>query len=146
MNYWLVKTEPEKYGWSHFTAQGRAIWDGVRNYQARNNLAAMQRGDQVLFYHSVSTPAVVGVATVVCAAYPDLTAPADPTGKPTPWRVVELEPALAFVQAVPLSRIKAEPMLAHMALIKQSRLSVMPVKPDEFDQILRWGMGEEKGG
>ena len=142
MNYWLVKSEPEKYGWSHFTEQGRAIWDGVRNYQARNNLVAMQLGDQVLFYHSVSNPAVVGVATVVREAYPDPTAPVEPNGKPTPWRVVELEPALAFVQPVPLSRIKAEPMLANMGLIKQSRLSVMPVKADEFDQILGWGMEE----
>ncbi len=145
MNYWLVKTEPEKYGWSHFITQGRGIWDGVRNYQARNNLAAMQLGDQVLFYHSVSNPAVVGVATVVCAAYPDPTAPAEPNGKPTPWCVVELEPTLAFIQPVPLARIKADPMLANMGLIRQSRLSVMPVKPDEFNQILSWGTGEREG-
>jgi predicted RNA-binding protein with PUA-like domain len=143
MNYWLVKTEPEKYGWSHFTAQGRGVWDGVRNYQARNNLASMKLGDQVLFYHSVSNPTVVGVATVVREAYPDPTAPAEPNGKPTPWCVVELEPALAFAQSVPLARIKAEPMLANMGLIKQSRLSVMPVRPDEFDQILAWGMGRK---
>ncbi len=142
MKYWLVKTEPEKYGWSHFTTQGRGVWDGVRNYQARNNLVAMKLGDQVLFYHSVTSPAVVGVATVVCEAYPDPTAPAELNGKPTPWCVVELEPALLFAQPVPLSRIKSEPMLANMGLIKQSRLSVMPVKADEFDQILGWGMGE----
>ena len=145
MNYWLVKSEPEKYGWSHFTEQGRAIWDGVRNYQARNNLAAMKLGDQVLFYHSVSNPAVVGVATVVCEAYPDPTAPAEPNAKPTPWCVVELEPTLAFIHSVPLTRIKANPMLATIGLIRQSRLSVMSVKPDEFNQILDWGLGEKAG-
>lgn len=139
MKYWLVKSEPDKYGWAHFTGQGRATWDGVRNYQARNNLRDMRAGDQVLFYHSVSKPAVVGLAHVVCEAYPDPTAPAEPTGKPTPWCVVELEPALAFAQPVTLAQIKAEPMLAHIALIKQSRLSVMPIKPDEFDLIVKMG-------
>lgn len=139
MNYWLVKSEPDTYGWHHFTTQGRATWDGVRNYQARNNLQAMRAGDQVLFYHSVTKPAVVGLAKVVCEAYPDPTADPEPSGKPTPWCVVELEPALVFVQPVSLAQIKAEPMLANIALIKQSRLSVMPIKPDEFDLIVKMG-------
>lgn len=139
MNYWLVKSEPETYGWHHFTAQGRATWDGVRNYQARNNLQAMRAGDQVLFYHSVTKPAVVGLANVVCEAYPDPTADPAPAGKQTPWCVVELEPTLAFANPVSLAQIKAEPMLANIALIKQSRLSVMPIKPDEFDLIVRMG-------
>lgn len=135
MKYWLVKSEPDKYGWSHFTAQGRAVWDGVRNYQARNNLAAMQLGDQVLFYHSVTNPGVVGIATVVCEAYPDPTAPDDPR-----WRVVELEPKFVFTQPVSLAQIKADPMLANIGLIRQSRLSVMPIRPDEFDLIVRMGL------
>ena len=139
MKYWLVKSEPEKYGWSHFTGQGRATWDGVRNYQARNNLQAMRLGDQVLFYHSVSKPAVVGLACVVREAYPDPTANLEPNGKPTPWCVVDLEPMLAFAQSVSLAAIKAEPMLATVALIKQSRLSVMPIKPDEFELIVKMG-------
>jgi predicted RNA-binding protein with PUA-like domain len=138
MNYWLVKSEPDKYGWAHFTAQGRATWDGVRNYQARNNLQGMRAGDQVLFYHSVTKPAVVGLASVVCEAYPDPTATPEPSGT-TPWCVVELEPALAFAQPVTLAQIRAEPMLANIGLIKQSRLSVMPIKPDEFELIVKMG-------
>lgn len=135
MNYWLVKSEPDKYGWSHFTAQGRAVWDGVRNYQARNNLMAMQVGDQVLFYHSVTNPGVVGIAKVVREAYPDPTAPDDPR-----WRVVELEPLMPLNNPVTLAQIKAEPLLANMGLIKQSRLSVMPIRPDEFELIVKLGM------
>ena len=139
MNYWLVKSEPEKYGWHHFTEQGRATWDGVRNYQARNNLRAMRQGDQVLFYHSVTKPAVVGLACVVHEAYSDPTAYPEPNGKPTPWCVVDLEPMLVFAQSVSLAQIKAEPMLANIALIKQSRLSVMPIKTDEFELIVKMG-------
>ena len=115
--------------------QGRAVWDGVRNYQARNNLNAMQMGDHVLFYHSVTNPAVVGLATVVREAYPDPTV----ADLPNRWVVVELEPVLALEKPVPLAAIKAESMLANMPLIKQSRLSVMPIRPDEFELILRMG-------
>lgn len=135
LNCWLVKSEPDTYGWPHFMQQGRAIWDGVRNYQARNNLAAMKTGDQVLFYHSVINPAVVGLATVVREAYPDPTV----ADVPNRWVAVELEPVLAFDRPVLLATLKAEPMLATMALIKQPRLSVMPVRPDEFDLILKMG-------
>ena len=141
MNYWLVKSEPDAYSWHDFTSAGRAVWDGVRNFQARNNLQAMQLNDQVLFYHSVTKPAVVGLARVSRTAYPDPTAPPDPLGepsdKPTPWVVVELEPMMALAQPVSLAQIKAEPMLANMALIRQSRLSVMPVTRDEFELILK---------
>ena len=136
MNYWLVKSEPDAYSWHDFTSAGRAVWDGVRNFQARNNLNAMQLSDQVLFYHSVTKPAVVGLARVCRTAYPDPTAPAEPSGKPTPWVVIELEPMMALAQPVSLAQIKAEPMLANMALIRQSRLSVMPVTRDEFELIL----------
>jgi len=136
MNYWLIKSEPDAYSWHDFTSAGRAVWDGVRNYQARNNLNAMQLGDQVLFYHSVTKPAVVGLARVSRTARPDPTAPPDPSGKPTSWVVIELEPMMPLAQSVSLAQIKAEPMLANMALIRQSRLSVMPVKADEFELIL----------
>lgn len=143
MNYWLVKTEPDHYGWHHFTAQGRAVWDGVRNYQARNNLKAMQVGDQVLFYHSVTKPCVVGLAKVVCPAYPDPTIAHDPAQVKFGWVVVDIEPMMAFAQPVSLARIKAEPMLANIGLIKQSRLSVMPVKADEFELILKMAHADE---
>ena len=150
LNYWLVKSEPDAYGWHHFTEQGRAVWDGVRNYQARNNLRTMKLGDQVLFYHSNAKPgrsavAVVGLATVVAEAYPDPTALIEPTGaitKPTDWVVVELEPVMALERPVSLARIKAEPLLANLSLIRQSRLSVMPVRADEFELILK--MGQER--
>ncbi|GAB4036511.1 EVE domain-containing protein [Spirosoma gilvum] len=134
MNFWLVKSEPDAYGWHHFTAQGRAIWDGVRNYQARNNLKSMQLGDQVLFYHSVTNPGVVGLAKVVQEAYQDPTVPDDPR-----WVVVELEPVMMLETPVSLAQIKTEPLLANLSLIRQSRLSVMPVRPDEFELILKMG-------
>ncbi|MCX6216356.1 EVE domain-containing protein [Spirosoma sp.] len=134
MNYWLVKSEPDTYGWHHFIEQGRATWDGVRNYQARNNLKGMSIGDQVLFYHSVTSPAVVGLATVVRSHFQDPTVPEDPR-----WVAVELEPVMAFEKPVTLAHIKAEPMLASISLIKQSRLSVMPVRADEFELILKMG-------
>lgn len=134
LNYWLVKSEPDKYGWHHFTEQTRAVWDGVRNYQARNNLNAMKLDDQVLFYHSVTNPGVVGLAKVVREAYPDPTAPDDQR-----WVVVELEPIMALGKPVSLAQIKAEPLLANIGLIKQSRLSVMPIRPNEFELILTVG-------
>ncbi len=114
--------------------QGRAVWDGVRNYQARNNLKAMQPGDQVLFYHSLMKPGVIGLAKVVREAYPDPTVPND-----LRWVVVELEPVMALEKPVTLAQIKAEPLLANIGLIKQSRLSVMPIRPDEFEMILQMG-------
>ncbi len=142
LNYWLVKSEPDAYGWHHFIEQGRAVWDGVRNYQARNNLKTMKLGDQVLFYHSVTKPAVVGLATVVTEGYPDPTAASEPASKgakPSGWVVVELEPVMALDKPVSLARIKAEPLLANLSLIRQSRLSVMPVRADEFELILKMG-------
>lgn len=118
----------------HFTEQGRAVWDGVRNYQARNNLKAMQLGDQVLFYHSVTKPGVVGLATVVREHYPDPTIPDDMR-----WVAIELEPVMPLDRPVTLPQIKAEPLLANISLIKQSRLSVMPIRADEFELILQLG-------
>ena len=133
MNHWLVKQEPEKYPWAQFVKDQGAYWDGVRNYQARNNLRAMKKGDHVFFYHSVSEKAIVGVAKVTREAYPD------PTAKEGDWSVVDLKPVKAMVEPVTLEQIKAEAKLSEIALIKQSRLSVMPLRSSEFRRILQLG-------
>lgn len=133
MQYWLVKQEPEKYPWSQFVKENGTYWDGVRNYQARNNLRAMKKGDHVFFYHSVSEKAVVGVAKVTREAYPD------PTAKKGDWSMVDLKPIKAMVEPVTLEQIKAESKLSEVALIKQSRLSVMPLRAPEFRRILQLG-------
>ena len=133
MNHWLVKQEPEKYPWTQFVKDKGTYWDGVRNYQARNNLRAMRNGDLVLFYHSVSEKAVVGVAKVTREAY------ADPTAKEGDWSVVDLKPIKAMAAPVTLSQIKAEPKLAGMGLLKQSRLSVSPLSAAEFKRVLQLG-------
>ncbi|MFZ4115123.1 MAG: EVE domain-containing protein [Chthoniobacterales bacterium] len=132
-NHWLVKQEPSVYSWDTFVKEGKTEWTGVRNFQARNNLRAMQMGDQVLFYHSVVNPSVVGIAEVVKTAYPD------PTAKEGDWSCVVLKPLHAFKRPVPLPIIKADPMLSEVPLIKQSRLSVMPLKEKEFFRILDLG-------
>ena len=133
MKYWLVKQEPEKYPWAQFVKDKGTYWDGVRNYQARNNLRAMRKGDLVLFYHSVSEKAVVGVAKVTREAY------ADPTAKEGDWSVVDLKPIKAMAAPVTLAQIKAEPKLAGMGLLKQSRLSVSPLSAAEFKRVLQLG-------
>jgi|TARA_B110000495_G_scaffold198007_1_gene209151 predicted RNA-binding protein with PUA-like domain len=133
MNHWLVKQEPEKYPWTQFVKDKGTYWDGVRNYQARNNLRAMRNGDLVLFYHSVSEKAVVGVAKVTREAY------ADPTAKEGDWSVVDLKPIKAMAAPVTLAQIKAEPKLAGMGLLKQSRLSVSPLSAAEFKRVLQLG-------
>ena len=133
MNHWLVKQEPGKYAWAQFVKDGGTYWDGVRNYQARNNLRAMRKGDLVLYYHSVSEKAVVGVAKVTGEAY------ADPTAKEGDWSVVDLKPMNALAETVTLAQIKAEPKLAGMGLLKQSRLSVSPVSAAEFKRVLQLG-------
>ncbi|KAA9356737.1 EVE domain-containing protein [Larkinella humicola] len=134
MNYWLVKSEPDAYSWDDFVRQGKAVWDGVRNYQARNNLASMRLGDPVLFYHSVEGKEVVGLAKVSHEAYPDPTIPEDPR-----WVVVELEPVTRLSRPVSLQQIKAEPLLQNLLLVRQSRLSVVPVSVNEFECILALG-------
>jgi len=134
MNYWLVKSEPEAYSWADFTRDAGTDWTGVRNYQARNNLQAMQPGDLVLFYHSVSEKAVVGVAIVAAAAAPDATAEAG-----SPWVAVYLRPHEALARPVPLAVLKAEPRLSQMGLLRQSRLSVTPLRPEDFDLVLELG-------
>ena len=133
MQYWLVKQEPEKYPWAQFVKDKGTYWDGVRNYQARNNLRTMKKGDQVMYYHSVSEKAVVGVAKVTTEAYPD------PTAKEEGWSVVDLKPVKAMVESVTLEQIKTDPKLVEIALIKQSRLSVMPLRAAEFKRILQLG-------
>ena len=133
MHYWLVKSEPETYSWARFIKEGRACWDGVRNYQARNNLQQMQPGDMVLFYHSVSEKAIVGIAKVDKAAYPD------PTTDDARWVAVDLVPFRDFKDPVTLEQIKQDKRLENIALLRQSRLSVMPLKPEEFDVLLALG-------
>lgn len=128
MNYWLVKTEPNTYSWDNLAKDKKTIWDGVRNFQARNNLKAMKKGDWVFIYHSGDDKAVIGIAKVAKEYYPD---PTD-----TDWVVVDLAPEKKLKQPVTLSRIKAEKKLAAMTLVKAARLSVQPVKKEEFDIIL----------
>ncbi|MFD2583736.1 EVE domain-containing protein [Pedobacter vanadiisoli] len=133
MNHWLVKSEPFKYSWEKFNADGRTFWDGVRNYQARNNLKAMKEGDLVLFYHSNEGKNVVGIAKVVKEFYQD------PTTDDANWVVVDLAPVETLKNPVSLEQIKAEPSLADISLVRQGRLSVMPLKAAEFDKILEMG-------
>ncbi len=130
MNYWLVKSEPFKYSWDDFVRQGVGTWDGVRNYQARNNLNSMKLGDLVFFYHSNEGVEVVGLAKIVKEAYPD------PTTDDPRWVVVDLMPVEKFPKPVTLKEIKADTRLADIALIRQSRLSVQPIKKEEFDIII----------
>jgi predicted RNA-binding protein with PUA-like domain len=133
MNYWLVKTEPETYSWTDLIQDGRTSWDGVRNFQARNNLQQMKAGDLVLFYHSVSERAIVGIAKVSREAYPD------PTSDDARWLAVDLVPVRDFKEPVSLDQIKKEERLQDIALLRQSRLSVMPLRPEEFEVLLSLG-------
>ncbi len=133
MKYWLVKSEPHKYSWDDLKKDGWTYWDGVRNYQARNNLRAMQVGDLVLYYHSNEGLAVVGVARVTKEAYQD------PTTADERWSVVDIEPVETLAAPITLSEMKQDKKLQDMVLIKQSRLSVMPVMKKEFDLIIKKG-------
>ena len=133
--FWLVKQEPSAYSWSDFVRDGATSWTGVRNFTARNNLRAMQKGDSVLYYHSVTDKAVFGIAEVVRTAYPDATA------KEGDWSAVDLAAREAFATPVTLEAIKANPKLKEMALLRLSRLSVQPVAEAEFREIVRMGAG-----
>lgn len=133
MQYWLVKSEPFKYSWDQFNKDKRTFWDGVRNYQARNNLKAMKEGDLVLFYHSNEGKNVVGIAKVVKEFYQD------PTTDNANWVVVDLVPVEALKNPVSLEQVKAEESLKDISLVRQGRLSVMPLKVEEFDKILEMG-------
>ncbi len=132
-NHWLVKQEPETYSWNTFVQDGRTAWTGVRNYQARNFLRAMKEGDAVLFYHSVREKRVVGIATVVRAAY------VDPSASEGDWSAVDLSPVEPLVEPVPLDEIKREATLQDILLVRHSRLSVMPLTPAQYRRILSLG-------
>lgn len=133
MNYWLVKSEPNKYSWEQFVKDGSTFWDGVRNYQARNNLKAMKKGDKVLFYHSNIGLCVVGIAEVVKEFYQD------PTTEDDRWVAVDLKAIKPLPETVPLSEMKQQPKLAEMGLVKQSRLSVVDLTKKEYDLVLKLG-------
>jgi predicted RNA-binding protein with PUA-like domain len=128
--HWLVKSEPGAYSWERFVREGSAVWDGVRNAQARNHLAGMQKGDLVLFYHSGEGKEVVGVARVARAAYPEPGA-----GDPR-WLAVDLVPLKPLARPVTLAEIKADRALAGIPLVRQSRLSVMPLEESAFERIV----------
>lgn len=130
MHHWLVKSEPDKYSWEKFNEEGSTFWDGVRNFQARNNLKLMNKGDLVLFYHSNKGKAVVGIAKVVKEAYQD------PTSDDKNWVAVNLAPVEALQKPVTLELIKADERLKDIGLVRQGRLSVVALKAEEFDRIL----------
>lgn len=131
MNYWLVKQEPEAYSFDDLTKDGKTDWSGVRNFQARNNLRSMKKGDKVLFYHSGEQKAVVGLAEVVKEDYPD------PTDEK--WTAVDIKPIEKLPTPVTLAEIKATKGLENIALVRQSRLSVVPLNKDEFEIITKLG-------
>ena len=133
MKYFLVKSEPFKYSWQKFLEDKQTFWDGVRNYQARNNLKEMSLGDLVLFYHSNEGKEVVGIAKVVKTFYQD------PTTDDERWVVVDLAPVQTLDNPVSLEQIKQDPLLSQIALVRQGRLSVMPLKAEEFDRIVALG-------
>jgi len=133
MQFWLVKQEPSKYSWKQFVEDKETYWDGVGNYQARKNLQAMKKGDRVLFYHSVVGKEIKGIARVTRESYPD------PTTDDPAWVVVDLKPVKPMKVPVTLEQIKSHARLREMNLIKQSRLSVMPLTPAEFKIILELG-------
>ncbi len=131
--YWLIKSEPFKYAWDQLVADGKTWWDGVRNYEARNNLASMKKGDLALYYHSNEGKEVVGIAEIVGEAYPD------PTADDPQWVVVDVAPVVPFTESVSLATIKADPALADIALVRRSRLSVVPITAAEFRHIAKLG-------
>ena len=130
-NFWLVKQEPSSYSWSDFVAEGQTSWTGVRNYSARNNLRKMRKGDEVLFYHSGEDKAVVGIAKVIRTAYPDSTA------KEGDWSTVDLARVKPLHRPVTLREIKSRAPLKQIVLVRQSRLSVMPLAEPEFREIVK---------
>ncbi|MEO5976576.1 MAG: EVE domain-containing protein [Chryseolinea sp.] len=136
MNYWLMKSEPDTFSWDDLVRDKKTGWDGVRNFQARNNLKAMKKGDEALFYHSGDGKEIVGIAKITKEGYPD---PGD-----TAWTAVEIAPVKKLKKAVTLAQIKSDKRLTHMVLVKASRLSVQPVKAEEFDMILGLSEASDK--
>jgi len=133
MAYWLIKSEPFKYSWEQFEKDKLTFWDGVRNYAARNNLKAMQKGDQVLFYHSNEGLAIVGIAKVAKEHYQD------PTTDDPNWVVVDFKPFKKIKEPVTLAQVKGDDRLKNMALVRLGRLSVQPVTDEEWDIIMELG-------
>lgn len=136
MNYWLIKSEPFKYSWQQFLKDKNTFWDGVRNYAARNNLRDMRKGDEVLFYHSNEGMEIVGIAMVVKEAYQD------PTTEDKNWLVVDFKPVKTLKKPVTLVEIKSLPEFENMELVKNSRLSVQKVTPDEWKLIMKMSEGK----
>jgi predicted RNA-binding protein with PUA-like domain len=136
MAYWLVKSEPSSYSWEQLVKEGRTFWSGVRNFQASSNLKAMKNGDRAFFYHSGEDKAVVGIAEIVKEYYPDHT---DESGK---FGMVDVIPVAALPKPVTLAQIKAEPKLKDLALVRQSRLSVMPIDEKSWKLICAMGGGK----
>lgn len=130
MGYWLVKSEPGKYGWEQFEKDGQTSWDGVRNYAARNHLKSMKKGDQVLYYHSNEGLEIVGIAKVIKEAYQD------PTTDDAAWVVVDLKPFKRLKKPVKLDEIKQDKRLSEMALVRLGRLSVQPVTDKEWAVVM----------
>lgn len=134
MKYWMMKTEPGEFSFADLVRDGKTKWDGVRNFQARNNMKAMAVGDQVLIYHSVTEKAVVGIAQVSKSHYPD---PVD--NEKGQWVLVDIKPIKALKRPVELAEIKAHATLSEIPLVKQSRLSVIPLNKKEFDMLVKLG-------
>jgi predicted RNA-binding protein with PUA-like domain len=130
MNYWLLKTEPETFSWDDLLKNETSMWDGVRNYQARNNLRKMKTGDTVFIYHSVKNPGIIGLAEVVKEHYPD------PTAQEGDWSAIDVKPLRKLKRFIPLAEIKQTTELQNMALVHYSRLSVQPVTVEEYNLIL----------
>jgi len=130
MNYWLIKSEPNTYSWDDLVKDKQTFWDGVRNYQARNNMKTMKVGDLALYYHSVNEKSIVGIAKIVKEAYQD------PTTDDDRWVAVDVAPETKFKKPVTLADVKADDRLSTMPLVKNPRLSVQPVKKEEFDIIV----------
>jgi len=128
MNYWLVKTEPETYSWDNLVSDKKTTWDGVRNFQAKSHLKSMKPGDKVFVYHTGDEKAIIGIASVSKEPFPE---PNDPA-----WTAIELKPEKALKSAVALSTVKADKRLSEMKLVRVARLSVQPVKKEEFDIII----------
>ena len=128
--YWLMKSEPESYGWDRLVADGGTLWDGVRNHRAKLNLQTMKSGEEAFFYHSVTGKEIVGIVEIACAGLKD---PKDETGT---WAAVEIKPLRKLERPVTLAEIKADPSLAEIELLRQSRLSVAEIRPKEWEKIL----------
>jgi predicted RNA-binding protein with PUA-like domain len=132
-SYFLAKSEPGTYAFAQLVKDRKTVWDGVRNFEARNNLRRMKKGDLVLFYHSGDDKAVVGVAKVLREAYPD------PTGRGEDWSAVDLAPVKALAEPVSLAQMRDDPGFDGLVLLKKSRLSVLPVSPEHFARVLKFG-------